>query len=292
MTGFFARRILDVFLEKALSLSPQTLFKLQHLRLHWKFGRRLSWPDLSKPETFNEHILARKLQPKFFSFSKYADKESVKNYVKEKIGNQYIIPTISTFLDPASFECAKICGPCVIKATHLSSAVILLEEGAQPTASQKARVKSWFHRNLYSVSGEPQYRDIPPRVIVEERIGSPGSVPKDYKFFCWYGKVKTIQVDIGRFTDHRRDFFDASWSHQSITFKYPSSPVPPAKPTQLNAMVSIAEKLAEEFDFVRVDLYQEDGKIFFGELTFHPESGYGPFGTRQMDLNLGRYFRA
>lgn len=255
-----------------------------------RFARRLSWPNISKPKTFNEHILARKLDPQFFEYSVYADKYRVKDVVANKIGCQYIIPTIAVYPDAHSVAQAKIVGPAVIKPTHLSGKVILLSRDQLITERQKAEMTTWLDENLFLTSGEPQYLKIKPAIIVEEYIGTNHEFPRDYKVFCWSGSARIIQVDDGRFLHHTRSFFDKDWCCLDIEYKYPRPETPPGKPDDLRTLVRVAEQLAEGFDFVRVDLYVCNDRIYFGELTFHPESGYAPFKDKAMDLWLGEFF--
>ena len=149
-------------------------------------------------------------------------------------------------------------------------------------------MRRWLNANFASAYFEPQYKDIPPRIVVEPLLlTAAGSVPEDYKFYVFHGSVRMIHVDTGRFTGHKRSLFDPVWRRLKVESKFPSAGdlKPPAR---LQEMMAAAEELGRDFEFVRVDLYCVDGKMFCGEITHTPDGGLARFKPADFDLVLGR----
>ena len=275
-----------------LATAPRLLFRLQHYKLHKQFGSHAYWANLGQPKTFNEHILASKLDESLCQIGRQVvDKFNVKQYVADAVGVERVIPTLGIFERVEDLVTAELSAPYVIKPTHLSGQVIFkMQEGGGLDDAEKVRIASWLRRNHYLSSGEPQYRDLDPRIIVEPYIGTNDGPPNDYKFFCWHGKPRLVQVDTSRFQGHRRNFFDTDWNPLDLQLRYPPSSQVIGKPTVLPEMLEIARTLSAGFSFVRVDLYEHDQQVLFGEMTFHPDSGNAPFGRFESDLELGRFF--
>lgn len=282
----------DLVRRLLLQLSPITLFKLQHYKLHKQFGCHAYWPNLASPRTFNEHVLRSKLDDSFHSIGKkVVDKFEAKKYVSDRVGQDKVIPTLGIFDDLESLMSSDFSESHVIKPTHLSGQVIFKSGGQKRlTSGEMAQISDWLRRNHYYSTGEPQYRDLKPRIIVEPFIGTDSEPPNDYKIFCWQGEPRLIQVDTSRFQCHRRNFFDLNWHPLDLQLRYPRTNELIDKPARLAEMVEVAGRLALDFRFVRVDLYAIAGKVMVGELTFHPESGNAPFGRLESDLALGKYF--
>lgn len=275
-----------------LRLSPTLLFRLQHYKLHKQFGQHAYWADLTAPRTFNEHILASKLDESFAAVGRQVvDKFAVKQYVSERVGGDKVIPTLGVFGDLQGLMSADLPVPHVIKPTHLSGQVIFKSaEQNHLTKDEMAQVSTWLQRNHYYSTGEPQYRDLEPRIIVEPFVGIDSRPPNDYKIFCWKGEPNLIQVDTNRFQGHRRNFFDLNWRPLDLQLRYPPGNGLIEKPAPLAEMLEVARRLSSDFRFVRVDLYAVADQVMFGELTFHPDSGNAPFGRLESDLALGKYF--
>lgn len=284
----------DLLRKSLLKANPALLFKLQHYKLHKQFGNHSYWANLDAPRTFNEHILRRKLDPVFRKLGEiYIDKFRVKTFVEDRIGDEFLIPTLGVYDSTSSFSSSRFRQPCVIKPTHLSGEVIFLPDGYEQLDEERLRtVGRWFRTNHFSRTGEPQYKNLLPRVIIEPIIGDGKQPPPDYKIFCWESQPRMIQVDTNRFQGHQRCFFDLNWQPLEMTLRYPSCAELPARPEKLVEMLEIAQILSTGFDFVRVDLYCTGARIYFGELTFHPDSGNAPFNDYATDLEMGRYFKA
>ena len=282
----------DFLKRTLLQTSPILLFRMQHYKLHKKFGSHAYWANVRYPRTFNEHILASKLDDSLRILGKeVVDKFAAKQYVSDRVGGGLVIPTIGCYDDLPSLLTARFPGSHVIKPTHLSGQVIFKLGADQVLTVREQRIVSkWLDTNHYFRTGEPQYRDLEPRIIVEPFIETASGPPDDYKFFCWHGKPRLIQVDTSRFQGHRRNFFDVDWNPQDLQLRYPPSSQAISQPVVLPAMLEIAETLSAGFSFVRVDLYELRQEVLFGEMTFHPDSGNAPFGRFESDLELGRFF--
>jgi hypothetical protein len=146
-----------------------------------------------------------------------------------------------------------------------------------------------YYPNKYP---EWAYKNPQPKILIEEYLDSPGSdvPPSDYKIFCFNGHCKIIQVDSNRFKNHTRDMFDLDWNFLPFTFTYPNSMIIPKKPAMLKTMIHIAEKLSANNDFLRVDLYTVENKVFFGEMTNYPEGALGKFLPKYWDQEVARFW--
>lgn len=282
----------SVIYPMALALAPSLLFRIQHLRMHRRFGSHWYWARLRQPRTFSEHLLRSKLEGEHSSLSHLVDKAEVKSWVAERIGEGHIIPTLGIYEQPADVPVNRLPRPCILKPTHASGYVLILEGGdGEPSEDKIQReLAEWQKIDHYKASGESQYRGIQPRIICEPLIGAEQDDLPDYKIFCFNGRPAFVQVDLDRHTHHVRRFYNCQWQPLDFTLRYPMATREAPCPEQFDQMLDIAGKLSSGFLFVRVDLYAVDGRIYFGELTFHPESGTAPFSDFQADLELGKLF--
>ena len=274
----------------ALATAPSLLFRIQHLRMHRRFGSHWYWANLNQPRTFNEHLLRSKLDGEHHALTHLVDKAKVKNWVAERIAEEHIIPTLGVYEQPEDVPVDTLQRPCILKPTHASGHVLILkgaDEEPTPDVIQH-ELTAWQHMNHYLVSGESQYRDIRPRIICEPLLGGGEDDLPDFKFFCFHGEPAFIQVDLDRHTRHVRRYYDLHWQPQDFTLRYPMAAREVPRPQPFEQMLGIARKLSAGFSFVRVDLYAVGGLVYFGELTFHPESGTAPFSDYQKDLMLGK----
>lgn len=260
--------------------------------MHQRFGSHSYWANLRKPRTFNEHLLRSKLDDEHRALTKLVDKAEVKHWVAERIGDDHIIPTLGVYERPEEVPIEALPRPCILKPTHASGHVLILKGGAtEPTQDEiQRKLTEWQQIDHYLISGEPQYRDIQPRIICELLLGEGQDDLPDYKFFCFNGRPTFVQVDLDRHTRHVRCFYDCQWQPQDFTLRYPLAERDVPCPAPFDQMLDIATTLSTGFSFVRVDLYALDKHIYFGELTFHPESGAAPFSTFDADLKLGKQF--
>lgn len=195
-----------------------------------------------------------------------SDKEEVKAHVAARVGPQHIVPTLALFDRVEDIRVEDLPADCCIKPTHMSGEVVFRRDGAPVDPAQ---IAPWFQRDYYQISREPNYRGLTPRVMVEPLIfGQEG--PSDYKLFCAGGRVRMIQIDHGRFTDHRRMVFDREWRPIPFSVTMPPENADLPAPANLGEMIAVAEALARDFDFIRVDLYSDGQTVLVGELTNVP----------------------
>jgi hypothetical protein len=246
-----------------------------------------SWPNLDRPQTFNEKIQYRKLTDRDLRLPIMADKIAVKGVVSDRLGAGWITPTLwsGDRLEPAALDQT---GPVVLKSSHGSRQIAFIDNPADADfAALQRQSDKWLAEPYAKHAREWLYSRITPRLLVEPFIGEAGTPPDDYKLYVFAGRVHYIQVDTGRFAEHRRAFFDRDWNRQPFTSAFPAEVRPLARPRSLAAMIEGAEALGRDFPFVRIDLYEIAGRPRFGEATFYPESGGGRFDPPEYDAKLG-----
>ncbi|MFC7114613.1 ATP-grasp fold amidoligase family protein [Natronoarchaeum sp. GCM10025703] len=252
------------------------------------------WPQLEEPRSFSEKIISRKLSGERAElFSTVSDKYSVREYVKQKVGENLL--TDLYFVGESSGEIPKNGLPekFVIKATHGSGMTIVVDDHREYDFDLiESKCKSWLETPFGKKSREYWYEEIQPRVVIEEYIDDPKhDIPPDFKFYVFNGRVEFVHVDFNRFSAERsRRFFDREWNACDFRLDYPLGPTID-KPDRLDEMIKIAETLGEDFEFVRVDLYHtSDNRIYFGEMTLAPAAGTERFYPVEWDFKLGSYW--
>lgn len=254
------------------------------------------WLDFDNPRTFNEKLQWLKAYDHNPMYTDIVDKYAVKAIIADKLGPEYLIPTLAIYDSPSDIEWDNLPNRFVLKCTHDSGGVVVCQDKASLDKEAALR-KLWKHyrRNYYYNKREWPYKNIKPRILaeqyMEDRQGD-GEL-KDYKFFCFDGEPKLLFVasDRHRKTETKFDFFDMDYNHLPIRNGHPNSDVPPAKPATFEQMKEIAAKLSEGFPHVRVDLYEIEGRIYFGELTLYHYSGTTPFEPASWDEKLGDWLK-
>jgi hypothetical protein len=198
-----------------------------------------------------------------------SDKEHVKEYVRQTIGDRYNVPTLKILRSPVEVDGYDFPARCAIKPTHASTHVILRQHG-EPIDRQ--RIKKWFALNYYHSGRELNYRSLQPKVIVEPLIFDTANV-EDYKIFCWNGVPKFVMLDIDRFGNHTRKIYDTNWDEQDFSITYPRASGVVPKPAPLEEMLS----------FVRIDLYTDGNSVLVGEVTNCSANASAPFLPRSAE---------
>lgn len=260
------------------------------------FGYDLDW---NNPKTLNEKINWLKLNHRTPLQTQCADKYAVRNYVKEKVGNAILIPLVFKTEIVSEVVSENLPDkPFILKTNHGSSGGIVVKSKAETNwCAIRKELQKQLNTNYYKVSKEWQYKNITPCIIAEELlIDSSGELPFDYKFHCFHGKVKAIQVDIDRFSNHKRNFYDENWILLPFTWSVWKENKPIwlngrdiSKPENLDKMIAMAEKLSDAFPYARIDLYNCNGKIYFGEITFHHGGGTERIEPKEWDKKFGGY---
>jgi hypothetical protein len=258
--------------------------------------KQTSFLHIKKPETFNEKMQYLKIWGYKDFHTVVADKYLVREYIKNKIGEKYLIPLFHVTSVPSQKDFEKLPRTFVMKANHGSSMVKIIHDiNKENIADLISICSSWLKENHYQITKEPQYKNIKRKIIFEKFLeGVNGSLPMDYKFHCFEDKVEIIQIDIDRFTNHRRILYDKAWERMPFhwsTWKNGKEKSPQggdiAKPKNLDEMITIVELLARDFNYARIDLYNLDGVIYFGEITLHPGSGWERITPQKFDKILG-----
>jgi hypothetical protein len=214
-----------------------------------------------------------------------SDKEFLKIYVRAFAGENYNVRTYAILKDPKEVDNYQFPENCCIKPTHLSGKVILRTKNSP---IDRGKIKSWFNLNRYSVGREANYRTLKPKIIVEELIFGRTNV-EDFKFFCYNGIPKLIQVDIDRSTNHTRKFFDPNWKELEFSIIYPRNLQEMKRPENLPEMHDLVKKLSKEFGLVRVDLYSDGKSILVGEITNCSENAGGYFIPRSAEKQISEH---
>jgi hypothetical protein len=254
---------------------------------HFRHLRKL--PNLKHPRTLNEKIAWRKLYQHNPQFSIFTDKIAVKREIARIIGEQHIIETLWVGNNPEDIPFDALEPPYVIKVNHSSGGHVFIRTAQdikrdEIVASMREQL-GFLHGYRYR---EWAYWGIPHKVMVERMIVMPDhGVPEDYKFLTYHGRVHFIQLDCGRFREHRRNYYDREWNLLPMKIRHPRTSEPVSKPVNLGQMINLAEKIGAQFDFVRVDLYSPPQGILFGETTFYPGAGLSLFFPRDWDLIFG-----
>lgn len=249
--------------------------------------------NLEEPRTFNEKLQWLKLHDRNKELSRYVDKYEVKNYISNLIGEEYVIRTIGVWDTFEDIDFSSFPNQFVIKTTHDSGGVIICKDKLEFNCLEAKKIINLsLKKNYYLQGREWPYKNVRPRIIAEELIiDKKHNDLMDYKLFLFNCRVKYIQVDIDRFTNHQRNFYTTEWKYVPFTTKYPTNPnINIEKPANLQEMISIANTIAEDIgkkDFLRVDLYCVENRVYFGEITFYHGSGFEKFYPDEWDSILG-----
>jgi hypothetical protein len=260
-----------------------------HIQYIYKFKRIA---NLKQPRLFNEKLQWLKLNYRDPLITKCANKSSVRDYVSRVAGDKILIPKIAEFSSGAEFSLSKMPKKFVLKAAHASGwNYICKDKYEADEASIKRIIDTWVESDFSIIGREAMYRGSKRVVVCEEFLdGGEGEVPRDYKLFCFHGEPRFVQVDYDRFSGHSRTLYDMEWKKLPCVYEYPLGPDESGHPPELFIqMIEIARLLSTPFPFVRVDLYESVGRVWFGEMTFCPEKACGRFNPPKYDLEFGKY---
>ena len=280
------------FILDALSILPDCLMLPLQYRI--KLGRRL---NLKSPKRFTEKIQWYKMNYRNPIMHQCVDKYKVREFVKDRGLEEILVPLIGKYDSIDQIEWEKLPDQFVIKTTHGGGGlnVVICDNKSlldKEELNKKLRC-SPVPVKPNTMGREWAYYSLKPGIVVEKLLinsANPAAGINDYKIFCYDGHAEYIIVDVDRYIGHKRNFYDREWNNLYVTSDCPASDFEIEKPDNLEQMLAIAEKLSVGFPFVRVDLYNVDGCIFFGELTFYPWSGYVQFIPDKWDYIFGKSF--
>lgn len=283
--GYYIVRPIYIVYEQFLKIIPDEFIIKSNFKKHLGYS-----PNLENPKTLNEKINWLKLNNRREIHTIASDKFAVREYIKSKIGPDYLIPLLYHTTSPRELKLENLPDTSfIIKANHNSSGGIIVRDKSQ---LDWKRIQKHFKRllkeNFFYSTREWQYKNIPPCIVVEKLLtNDDDSIPNDYKLHCFNGILGFIQVDLDRHIEHKRNLYDPNWDFIPCEWKYKNGENV-NKPNSFEEMKYLAEIIAKDFIYVRVDFYSINDRVYFGELTFHAESGIGKFFPEEYDLKFGK----
>ena len=259
---------------------------------HYKMGYAL---HLDNPTTFNEKLQWLKLYDRKPEYTAMVDKYEMKSYISEHIGEQYIIPTIGVWNHFDEIDFDKLPEQFVLKCTHDSGGLSICKDKSIWNKSvAKEKLEKSLKRNYYYAGREWPYKNVQPRILAEKFMSNHGKDLIDFKVHNFNGIPKVILVCAERFSDEQytQDFFDCEWNHLPVKRpKAPNATMKMQKPACLQEMLEISRILSKNIPFLRTDFYIIEDRLYIGELTFSPASGFIPFEPESFDYELGSYLK-
>ena len=264
-------------------------------RLLGKMRRELGYvPNLRRPRTFNERVACKILHDRDPLIPLTTDKVAVRGFVSTRIGTDTLIPLHGVWERPSDVPWDSLPDRFVAKANHgCGYNLIVTDKSALRREDAERLFAAWLGRSYYRQTGEWGYRDIPPRLLVEDLLaGDNQGVPEDYKFYCFNGTPHLLQVHLDRFSNHRFLWYDPRTLAPLAMGQTRHDDVPGFAPQPAaRALLPLVARLAAGFDAVRVDFYLVDGRPYFGELTHYPGGAVVPLESRGQDLRMGEMWR-
>lgn len=259
------------------------------LKYYWMFGKL---PNLKDPKTYNEKVNWLKLHDRKPLYSTLVDKYEVKRYVADRIGEEHIIPTYGVFNTVNEINLNQLPERFVLKGTHDGGSIVICKDKSTfDFEAAKKKLEKSLRTNFYWHGREWPYKAVKPRIIAEAFMeDAETSELRDYKFFCFDGVVRALFIATDRQkkdTDTKFDFFDADGRHLPIKQGHPNADVPPALPRNFEMMKKYASILSKGIAQLRVDFYEVNGEVYFGELTFSHFDGLVPFIPEEWDRTFG-----
>lgn len=281
---FLKRMVVILFGKRTSILTDEQFNKLIFMIV---FAKK---PDLVRPRTFNEWVCFRKTRSEEIEKWRFTDKYEVRDFVRESIGDKYLIKCLGIYNSFDSIDFNELPSAFVMKCTHGSSYNMIVRDKQQLRTNKcRKQFQKWLSRNYYFEGREKNYIKIIPRIMIEDFLNPKGFLD-EYKLFCFFGSVKFVQHNRCIKGARCSNIYDNQWKYIDVKYGYPNFREL-GLPEDKKILIRLAEELAKPFDFVRVDLYVADGKVYFSELTFNPGGGFVPFNPKRYDELFGRFFQ-
>lgn len=269
-------------------MSDRRFLQIKYKR---EFNKELSF---NRPATFNEKLQWLKLYDRKPEYTVMVDKYKVREYIAEKIGDQYLIPLIGVWDSPDEIDFNALPNQFVIKCNHNSGLgmCICADKSKHQFKKIKKGLKRGLKQDYYLTGREWPYKDVPRKIIAEQFLKEDEGGLTDYKIHCFNGVPRVVLVCRDRFTKSglTEDFYTTEWDLMPVKRpNIPNSIIPLKKPEKIDEMLALASKLSENIPFLRVDFYYFEGKIYISELTFFPASGFSPFDPEEWDKTFGEW---
>lgn len=282
-----ARKLLVKLRNLSVKFIPDAIFiRILYFRHFKKF------PNLKNPKSFNEKLQWLKLHDRKDQYTTMVDKYLVKDYVANLIGEQYVIPTLGVWDSPKEIDFDSLPDQFVLKWNHDSGSVIICRDKScldKTAIVQKLSGREKY--NGYYYGREWPYKNVKPRILAEQYMqdGQNKNLPV-YKIFNFNGEPRIIQVIQDDKTQNETiDYFDTDWQLLDMKQTFPNSVAPMQRPAHLDEMLELSRKLSAGFPFIRIDLYEICGKLYFSEYTFYSDAGFGKFRPEHWDHLLGSW---
>lgn len=255
----------------------------------WGTGYEL---NIDHPQTFNEKLQWLKLNYHRPEFSLMVDKAEAKKYVAEIIGEDHIIPTLGVYNSVNEINFRELPEQFVLKCTHDSGDLIICKDKSKLDREKVFKqLKRGLKFDYFYMGREWVYKSVKHRIIAEKFMTDNGDELKDYKIFNFGGEPKIIEVDFDRFKDHKRHLYTPDWKRIDATFIYRWDDSIIERPKLLEQMLEFAKKLSKGHPFIRTDFYVINEKVYFGELTFYHDNGFGKICPFEFDLEMGKWIK-
>lgn len=247
--------------------------------------------DFDNPKTFNEKIQWLKLNYRKEEYTNLVDKYRVKQYITKLIGEEYVIPTLGVWKNVDDIDFKSLPEKFVLKCNNDSGGIVICKNKKDfDEVKAKSFLKERLKNNGYWYGREWPYKNVKPCIIAEKYMEDSISKDlKDYKFFCFNGSMEFFDIDIDRFIEHRSNYYDRNGNFLQFgkTYCPPDYTKKIEMPKNLDKMIELAETISHNTVLSRIDFYEIDGQVYFGEITFYPGSGFSPFTDEKWDYKLG-----
>lgn len=264
----------------------------QYAQIRYRLEQNRSL-NLNNPSRFTEKIQWIKLYDRTELRKKVADRRRVRHYVSDRIGEEHLVPLHEEFdkLTPDIWDSLPV--QFVLKANHGCEMVKIVRDKTNADYSEIKQITgNWMTTNYFNIGREWVYKDLKRTILAEKLLLDENmQIPSDFKFFCFNGKVKLIQIDFNRFGNQKRNLYDRNFNQIEGQLLYPVFDGAVSKPAGLDQAVEIAESLSKEFSFIRVDLYIVNNHVYFGELTNYPGNGFIPFKPLELEYKFGELIK-